>query len=97
MRLYQASPIKRARKAELESRKSSLFESVFEIHSCTVRQCFYQAKVRSLGEMTEPAQCGSSARPGRVVRRTAYSPPAAKQALCNRSSHELLFPVIERI
>jgi hypothetical protein len=74
--LYQASPIKRARKAKLESRKNSLFESVCEIHPCTVYQCFYQAKVRGLGEMAEPAQGGSSARPGRVVRRTAYSLPA---------------------
>jgi hypothetical protein len=47
--LYQASPIKRTRKAELESRKNSLFEIVSEIHPCTVRQCFYQAEARFSG------------------------------------------------
>jgi hypothetical protein len=77
--LYQASRLKRARatKADMESRNAALFEIVHRIHPCTVRQCFYQAKVRGLVEMAEPAQGGSSARPGRVVRRTVYSPPAA--------------------
>jgi hypothetical protein len=53
--LNQASPIKRthARKAELESRKNWLFESVHEIHACTVRQCCYQAEVRGVVEKTE--------------------------------------------
>jgi hypothetical protein len=76
--LYQASRLKRARatKADMESRNAALFEIVHGIHPCTVYQCFYQAKVRGLVEMAEPAQGGSSARPGRVVRRTAYSLPA---------------------
>ncbi len=50
---YRASPIKRASKAELESRKAALLEIVAEIQPCTVRQCFYQAEVRGVVEKTE--------------------------------------------
>ena len=52
---YQASPIKRARstKAEVQSRRSALYNIVAKVQPMTVRQVFYQATVQGVVEKTE--------------------------------------------
>jgi hypothetical protein len=51
----QASQIKRARatKAEIEARRSALYEIIAEMQPMTVRQVFYQATVRGIVEKAE--------------------------------------------
>ena len=53
--LYQATQIKRVRatRAELETRRHSLFEIVSAMRPMTVRQVFYQATVRGVVDKTE--------------------------------------------
>jgi hypothetical protein len=53
--VYQASPIKRHRatKAEVEDRRSALFDIVSAMKPMTVRQVFYQATVKGVIEKTE--------------------------------------------
>jgi hypothetical protein len=53
--IYQSSLIKRQRatKAEVETRRTALFELVADMRPMTVRQCFYAATVRGLVEKTE--------------------------------------------
>jgi hypothetical protein len=54
-RAYRTSPIKRARatRAEIESRRRTLFEIIQAMRPMTVRRAFYQAAVRGLSEKTE--------------------------------------------
>ena len=54
-RSYPASPIKRARatKAEVEERRSALFDIIEEMRPMTVRQVFYQATVRGVVDKSE--------------------------------------------
>jgi hypothetical protein len=53
--VYQAGPIKRQRatKAEVEGRRSALYDIVADMQPMTVRQVFYQATVRGIIEKTE--------------------------------------------
>jgi hypothetical protein len=52
---YEASPIKRHRstKAEVEERRTALFDIIYDGKPMTVRQVFYQATVRGLVEKAE--------------------------------------------
>ncbi|MEY9674795.1 hypothetical protein [Bradyrhizobium elkanii] len=52
---YEASPIKRVRatKAEVNERRSALYDIVAAMKPMTVRQVFYQATVRNVVEKTE--------------------------------------------
>jgi hypothetical protein len=54
-RAYRTSPIKwaRATRAEIESRRRTLFEIIQAMRPMTVRRAFYQATVRGLSEKTE--------------------------------------------
>jgi hypothetical protein len=53
--IYQSSPIRRrwATKAEVEKRRSALFDIISEMKPMTVRQVFYQATVHGIIEKTE--------------------------------------------
>src|SRR6202008_2544373 len=53
--IYAAGQIKRQRatKAEVNARRSALYEIIAEMHPMTVRQVFYQATVRHLVEKSE--------------------------------------------